>query len=219
MPNALQLMGREFGKLTVVGEAGRSPHGKIKWLCRCACGKETEVVGSNLLSGNTTRCRECGNSGDKRATHGHTRGGKPSRAYIAWQNMRARCDPATTSKQHRKDYVGRGIVYDSAWETFEAFLADMGEPAEDGLSLDRRDNDGPYCKANCRWSDRETQRHNSRGVRWVTIKGERMILVDAVKRYGVVDYGTIVSRLHRGWSDEDAVLTPKSHRWSRRPKT
>jgi hypothetical protein len=44
---------------------------------------------------------------------------------------------------------------------FENFLADMGEKPE-GLELDRKDNDGNYDPANCRWVSRTEQIRNSR---------------------------------------------------------
>ena len=140
-----------------------------------------------------------------------------TKVYIAWVGMKQRCNNPKIPQW--KCWGGRGISYDPAWKKFENFLADMGEPKEPTDSLDRIDNDGPYCKANCRWTDRKTQRHNSRGVRLVNICGETLILIKAVAKYGVVHYGIVGSRLHSGWSVEDAILTPKCNRWSRRAKS
>lgn len=61
-----------------------------------------------------------------------------------------------------KDYGGRGITIDPSWETFEGFYADMGPRPSLDHSLDRIDNDGPYCKANCRWATTLTQNQNQR---------------------------------------------------------
>lgn len=52
------LTGKKFGRLTVIKRYGRANCGRIKWLCRCICGKTTKVMGVHLLSGHTASC-EC----------------------------------------------------------------------------------------------------------------------------------------------------------------
>lgn len=52
----LSLIGEVFGRLTVISEDGRSNAGKVKWLCKCECGKYKSVIGSNLKNGKTTSC-------------------------------------------------------------------------------------------------------------------------------------------------------------------
>ena len=56
MIEKLDLTGQKFGKLTVIGEAGRDKHGATVWECRCECGDTTVVTISNLRSGNTRSC-------------------------------------------------------------------------------------------------------------------------------------------------------------------
>jgi len=49
------LIGQQFGSLTVIEQA-ESSCGKRKWLCRCSCGKQTVVFGTNLTRGTTVSC-------------------------------------------------------------------------------------------------------------------------------------------------------------------
>jgi hypothetical protein len=169
------------------------------------------VRATDLRTGMTKSCGCLKSAGNNR-THGRSR--TSLQAYRAWKNLRKRCTDPTNPGW--KNYGGRGIGFDPSWNRFESFIEDMGEPPR-GASIDRINNDGNYCKSNCRWTDRRTQRINSRGpVRWVNINGERLVLIDAVRKFSPVKYTTVLYRIYRGWSEEDAILSPLSHRWSRR---
>ena len=52
----IDMIGKRFGKLLVLSEAGRDKHRNILWLCRCDCGKEKIISGSSLRSGLTKSC-------------------------------------------------------------------------------------------------------------------------------------------------------------------
>jgi hypothetical protein len=95
-----------------------------------------------------------------RLTHGFAKGGR-RRVYRIWEQMKQRCvDPNHVSYPR---YGARGIEVCDEWRSsFEAFLADMGEPPTDQHSIDRIDNDGGYARGNCRWATRVEQQANKR---------------------------------------------------------
>lgn len=56
-----ELVGQRFNRWTVLADLGR-PRGTSdrRFLCRCDCGNEREVVRQDLVSGLSTQCVTCG---------------------------------------------------------------------------------------------------------------------------------------------------------------
>lgn len=153
--------GDRFGRLVVeVPYTRSSSRGRVH-ICRCDCGAIREVTTESLRSGNTRSCgclqREVARAWQTR--HGHARRGDnpETRTYVSWQNMRQRC--RNPSHPRWTDWGGRGITVCDRWNSFENFLADMGERPE-GTTLDRINGDGNYEPSNCRWADITTQNRN-----------------------------------------------------------
>ena len=124
--------------------------------------------------------------------------------------MKARClNPKHPDFKH---YGGRGIQVCSAWLKFAGFFASMGEMPE-GLMLDRRDNNGNYEPENCRWISRIEQNRNKRvNVRY-SLRGEAGTLGHLIDRFSPgLDQGTVITRMKRGLSLEEALTQPRYKR-------
>lgn len=182
-----------FGRLTALSRApNRPPIKKAFWNCRCQCGAEIVVCGSELRYGNT---QSCGCLQKERAsqatrTHGHCgRGGKDqSKTYGIWNTMLGRCINPNVEKFG--DYGGRGITVCDRWRLFENFLADMGEKPI-GKSLDRIDNEGNYEPKNCRWATRLEQATNTRRTLRITHNGETLCWTEWRRKFNVSEGGMI----------------------------
>lgn len=192
-----------FGLYTVIGGGRYSDKARYA-KCRCDCGVVRDVETSKLLSGRSTRCKDCAKVNPARATsvtHGLTK----SPEHRAWSSMKYRC---TNPNAHNwADYGGRGIEVCDRWmASFESFYADMG-PRPDGCSLDRIDNSKGYYPDNCRWANDKQQAHNRRGSRIVEYDGELVAVAELERRFGL-NKGVILARLKMGWDIERAVSEP-----------
>jgi hypothetical protein len=52
----LNLLGRRFGRLTVVADVGNDGQRSSSWRCLCECGGSTISRGSNLINGSAQSC-------------------------------------------------------------------------------------------------------------------------------------------------------------------
>lgn len=141
--------------------------------------------------------------GKRATTHGCARKNKKLRVYNSWMAMKRRCN--TPGYNCYRLYGGRGITYDPRWEKFENFLADMGEPPT-GTSLDRINNNGNYCKENCRWSTAKEQSANTRSVKRFMFNGEEVTIRMLCDKYGL-KYTSLYGKIWRGVDIHDAVLS------------
>lgn len=71
-----RMVGRRFGKLTVVERNKEAWNGRGAWCCRCDCGSIVDVSGSDLLNGQVTNCKE--------AEEKHRRGIELTGMKVGW---------------------------------------------------------------------------------------------------------------------------------------
>lgn len=203
MSKAVNLIKRRFNRLVVLQQSGRNQWGDIKWLCSCDCGNEIITLGKYLKNNDTKSCG-CLNIEkiiERSTKHGHAKRKKNSKTYLIWKSMHQRCE--NPNNKDYKNYGGRGITVCEEWLKFENFLEDMGE-APKGLQIDRINNNGDYCKENCRWATRKEQARNKRNNHYETYNNETKCLPIWSEEFGI-NYSTLKSRLRRGSSMEEAI--------------
>jgi hypothetical protein len=143
--------------------------------------------------------------------HGFARGGQDRTEYKIWRDMRQRCqDPKSINYA---DYGGRGIKVCERWESFIAFLEDMGLRPSGDHTLDRKNNDGNYEPGNCRWATRKEQHMNRRNTVYLEFNNQRKPLKQWAEELGL-DHYLIRNRLKKGWSVEKALTEPVDTRQS-----
>jgi hypothetical protein len=124
-----------------------------------------------------------------------------TRTYSQWKGMLQRCE--NPKHESYPNYGGRGIVVCEEWHSFSKFLEDMGE-CPPSLYIERKDNDGPYCKANCVWDTKKAEARNSRGNVQITCQGRTQPRI-AWAEERQINENTIRHRLKVGWSVEQAL--------------
>lgn len=189
MRKIVDMTGQKLGRLTVISRAESGKRGQARWNCVCDCGGKITTDGSELRRGRTTSCGCLGKERRKEANLTHGKRGIPT--YRVWAGMKNRCtNPNNPSYGY---YGGRGIAVCERWDKFENFLADMGEEPE-GMSIERKDNNGNYSPENCIYATQKEQTRNTRYNRIIKYGGREQCIADWAIELGI-SYGTLWRRL------------------------
>jgi len=132
--------------------------------------------------------------------------------YGIWRGILSRCNDKNCDKY--KHYGGRGIK--CLWKSFEEFRDDMYDSylkhfkkySSRNTTIDRVDNNGDYCRRNCKWTNRKAQANNRRSNCFISYKNEIKTLAEWAEILPF-EYHTLKARLNKyGWSVEEAFTIP-----------
>lgn len=129
--------------------------------------------------------------------HGRTK----TKEYFAWRSMITRCRKYPT-------YLAKSIQVCEEWKLdFMKFLSDMGEAPTKLHTLDRIENNGHYCKENCRWATTKVQNRNYSQNVVIEFDGISMTVTEWAEKLKLNRH-LVYDRLERGWSVERSLTTP-----------
>lgn len=203
--NRADIAGRRYGKLVAIKDVGlNKKSGSRLWLCKCDCGGESTVSPGVLNSGNTKSCG-C----EKTRAHNKTHDCKPAKLHSVWSSMKDRC--YNPNYKGYCNYGGRGIEVCDEWKDSYISFRDWAfvNGYQEGLSIDRIDNNGPYAPWNARWVEKGVQANNTRANVWITINGETKTMAQWSK-YSGVSYDLIRNRVNRKIPPEHLLDPPRN---------
>lgn len=210
--------GEVFGRLTLTGRNYlKSMYGQLRRFVEadCICGTMGWYFFESLTKGETKSCgclrKEL--TSKRRTTHGF----RKHPLYIVYRGMKERC--FNTHHISYQNYGKRGITVCDEWldnpRSFFDWAIESGW--QNGLDIDRRENNGNYEPGNCRFVPPIIGSKNRRSSRLITAFGETKCISEWAedKRCGV-SYKALWGRLNRDkadWPDiEKAISTPPKTR-------
>lgn len=193
--------------ITVLGEGKTVKYSgftKKYLIVKCECGTVWEAEKNNLKT--MKQCRPC----FLKSSVGNLKHGKSRYPeYRSWSTAKSRCNNPKDKKY--KHYGYRGIKFCKEWEEFDVFISDMGRRPSLKHSIGRINNDGDYCKENCRWETPTEQVRNRSITKTVSIEGITKPLsmwCDIFNR----DYYKVYRMAYKGVDIIESLLSEKNGR-------
>ena len=209
------LKGQKFGRLRVLEFAGyNNQRGRTQWLCKCKRGNEKIIIGKEIKSGNTKSCGclSANMKGKKHPNYLHGDGirNKQTRFYKIWKNIRNRCNNSNTPDYRLYGERGIKILWKDYLEfkkdMYESYLEHVEKYGENNTSIDRIDNEGNYCKENCRFATQIEQGNNRRDNIFLTHNNKTQTISQWAREINIKQR-TLYKRISKGWSIEEALTS------------
>lgn len=194
------------GRLTVLGDAPPDKDGNHRIRVRCDCGTEKILVRRSFVKNKVQSCGCLREERQREAAtiHGHHTDDAPTPEYEAWRSMIRRCEDESVDSYAW--YGGKGIKVCKRWrESFEAFLADVGERPSDGHLFCLLNKDKDFKPGNAAWRTRHDADRTKRSNTFYEVNGVTKCLVDWAKEYDIPKNTLHYRVVTKGMSMRDAL--------------
>ena len=194
MTDVFQLIGRKFGRLTVIGRNISPPFKPgCYWKCKCDCGK-IAIRRTAALLDKYKHNQSCGCAQKDSIKKAHaaaikktTKFSGPYKQELKWKigNMIKRC--YRPSDKRYEQYGGRGIKICDKWLNDHTVFFNwaIANGYSHGLTIERIDNNGDYCPENCKFIPMSQQQNNTQKSRFLTWNGECKTVSDWARKLNV----------------------------------
>lgn len=201
------IAGNKYNHLTAIKRDGNDSSGCAAWIFQCDCGRYHRIRKKSVTSG---KIKTCGKCIIRKPPISRTHGMSNTKLYRVWRGMKQRCNPKDIN--HKSRYSSRGIKVCEDWaNSFEKFYQwALMNGYQEGLTIDRINNDGIYEPSNCRWTTTYIQARNKRSNVMVEHNGKILCISDWEKELG---YGNdSLGRRYRMGDRGDFLFRPKGER-------
>lgn len=151
------MIGRKFGRLTVIARAGSKKGNGFSrklWECVCDCGTHKILPTKLLTSGNVRSCGCLKEEINKKPKLEAATREEHIRLRKVWNSIKQRC--YNPNSQEYRSYGGRGIKMCDEWRNSSKVFIEwaLNNGYSIGLDVDRIDNNGNYEPSNCQFLTR-----------------------------------------------------------------
>ena len=201
MKGKINLVEKRFGRWKVIGEA-EPKNERTMWKCKCDCGTVRNVESYALRNGKTLSCG-CYRD-EKTAKRSSKHNMCETKLYYIYKGMKSRCN--NKNVEAYGNYGGRGIGICSEWkDDFNQFLNWAYQNGYDeGLTIDRINNDGNYSPNNCRWVTMKVQQNN-RNNNVKPVIDRREYKIKELSQETGINENTLYKRFQKGWRDKKLI--------------
>lgn len=206
MRNFTNLVGKKFGKLTVLSlekevEKTNKYHPSFYfryYLCECDCGKKCIKEAKYIASKKFIQNCGCLSKEKRKNKYIDFLEKNPNIKEIRkiFQKMKERC--YNKRAINYKNYGGRGIVICDEWlkDNMSFYVWAIKNGYKKGLSIDRIDCNGNYEPSNCRWATKKEQNRNKRTNVFIECNGKCLCVAEWAEIFGITEK-LLWQKIHR----------------------